>query len=51
MNCLRNSFTKIFRGGGGGKNPSELTHLSVRFRSYPLSPIITGGDMIWRWEV
>lgn len=40
MNCLRNSFAKIFRGGG--KNPSELTHLSVRFRSYPLSPIITG---------
>lgn len=42
MDCLRNSLTKIFRRGGGGKNPSELTHLSVRFRSYPLSPIITG---------
>lgn len=41
MDCLRNSLTKIFRRGGG-KNPSELTHLSVRFRSYPLSPIITG---------
>lgn len=41
MDCLRNSFTRIFRGGGG-KNPSELAHLSVRSRSYPLSPIITG---------
>lgn len=50
MDCLRNSFTKIFREGGGGKNPSELAHLSVRSRSYPLSLIITGGDMIWRWE-
>lgn len=49
MDCLRNSLTKIFRGGG--KNPSELAHLSVRSRSYPLSLIITGGDMIWRWEV
>lgn len=44
MNCLRNSFAKIFKKkkwGGGGEDPSELAHLSIRSRSYPLSPIIT----------
>ena len=53
MNCLRNSFAKIFKKkkrGGGGKPLCG----GVLERLFPAVSIIADyyrGDMIWRWEV
>lgn len=51
MNCLRNSFAKIFKKKGGG---ARTLLGDVLERLFPAVSIIADyyrGDMIWRWEV
>lgn len=52
MNCLRNSFVKIFKKKK--KEGREPFWVDVLEHLFPAVSIIANyyvGDMIWRWEV